>query len=72
MRKFIRRIWRLIFPQYILYINHRGKERTIHVKNFKKVSPKKINGTNIQGESFEIASKDAMDYFYEEYRDDLL
>jgi hypothetical protein len=55
----------------MLYVHHRGKDRTIHVKDFKKISPKKITGTNIQGEYFEIASKDAMDYFYEEYKDDL-
>ncbi len=70
-KRLIYRVWRSMFPQHILYVYHRGKDRVIHVKDFKKISPKKISGTNIQGEYFEIVSKDAMDYFYEEYRDDL-
>ena len=72
MKRYFRKLWRMLFPQYMLYVHHRGKDRTIHVKDFKKVSPKKITGTNIQGEYFEIASKDVMDYFYEEYKDDLV
>lgn len=71
MKKFFRKIWRGWFPQHMLYVTHRGKERVIHVKDFKKVSPKKITGTNIQGEFFELHSVEPMDYFIEEYRDDL-
>lgn len=64
-------MWRSFFPQHILYVTHRGKERKIHVKDFKKVSPKKISGTNIYGEAFELHSVEPMDYFIEEYKDDL-
>lgn len=71
MKKFFRKLWRSFFPQHILYVTHRGKERTIHVKNFKKVSPKKISGTNIHNEAFELHSVEPMDYFIEEYKDDL-
>lgn len=71
MIMFFRRIWRSLFPQYMLYVDHRGKEREIHVKEFKKKSPKRIAGVNIQGESFEIISVEPMDYYIEEYRDDL-
>jgi hypothetical protein len=71
MKKFFRKLWRGWFPQHILYVTHRSKERKIHVKSFKKISPKKITGTNIHNESFELHSVEPMDYFIEEYRDDL-
>lgn len=72
MKLFFRRIWRSIFPQHILYVDHRGKERRIHVKSFSKRSPKRIAGVNIHGEEFEIISVEPMDYYIEEYRDDLM
>jgi hypothetical protein len=71
MRKFFRRIWRSWFPQHILYVNHRGAERVIHVKDFKKRTPRRIVGVNLDGEEFEINSVEPMDYYIEEYRDDL-
>lgn len=72
IRKFFRRVWRSFFPQHMLYVNHRGKERVIHVKEFKKRTPKRIAGVNMQGEEFEIVSVEPMDYYIEEYRDDLM
>lgn len=71
MIKLFRRIWRSIFPQYILYVHHRGKDRVIHVKSFSKRSVKRITGVNIQNEEFEIVSVEPMDYYIEEYKDDL-
>lgn len=71
MRKIVKRLWRSVFPQYILYVNHRGKDRVIHVKSFSKRSQKRISGVNIQKETFEIVSVDPMDYYIEEYKDDL-
>ena len=72
IKKFFRRIWRNFFPQHMLYVHHRGQDRTIHVKEFHKRSPKRITGVNIQGEEFEIVSVEPMDYYIEEYRDDLM
>ena len=71
MRKFLRRIIRAFWPEYILYVTHRNKERIIHVAEFKKVSPKRIKGIKKTGEEFELISVDPMDYYIEEYRDDL-
>lgn len=71
MKKFLRRWWRSMFPQYILEVTHRGVNRRIHVVDFKKKTPKKLSGTNIEGEYFELISTEPMDYYVEEYRDDL-
>jgi hypothetical protein len=71
MKLFFRRLWRSMFPQYILFVDHRGNERVIHVKSFSKRSPKRIAGVNMEGESFEIVSVEPMEYYIEEYRDDL-
>ena len=71
MKKFLRQLWRSWFPQHILYVNHRGAERIIHVKDFKKRTPKRIVGINLDGEEFEINSVEPMDYYIEEYKDDL-
>ena len=43
----------------------------MYVKDFKKLSPKKIAGYNKDGEYFELISVEPMGYFVEEYRDDL-
>ena len=71
INKFFHRIWRGWFPHYMLYITHRGTEYTIYVTDFRKLSPRKISGKNKDGEYFEFISNDPMDYFYEEYRDNL-
>lgn len=71
MKKIFKRIYRSFFPQHMLYVNHRGKDRVIHVKSFKKTSPKRIAGVNIHKEEFEIVSVEPMDYYIEEYKDDL-
>jgi hypothetical protein len=71
MKKFFKRIWRKLFPHYVLYVTHRGKAYSIYVTDFKKLSAKKISGYNKDKEYFEFISTVAMDYFYEEYKDDL-
>ena len=71
MRRFFRRIWRSWFPQHILMVTHRGMERRIHVKSFKKITQKHIKGVNMEDETFELRSTEPMDYYIEEYRDDL-
>jgi len=71
MKKFFKRIMRALWPEHILYVTHRGKERIIHVKEFKKVTPKRIKGVKKTGEDFELVSIEPMDYYIVEYRDDL-
>jgi hypothetical protein len=71
VRKLFKRWWRNVFPQYILQVTHRGVDRRIHVIKFTKKTPKCLSGVNIEGESFELISTDPMDYYIEEYRDDL-
>jgi hypothetical protein len=71
MKKFFKRLWRGWFPHHYLYVTHRGKEHSIYVTSFKKLSPKKISGWNKDKEYFELISVEPMDYFVEEYRDDL-
>jgi hypothetical protein len=71
MRKLFRRWWRSMFPQYILQVTHRGVERRIHVVKFTKKTQKKLAGVNSDGETFELISTEPMDYYIEEYRDDL-
>ena len=71
MKKFFRRLWRSWFPHYYLYVTHRGNEHSIYVTDFKKLSPKKISGYNKDGEYFEFVSVEPMEYFIEEYKDDL-
>jgi hypothetical protein len=72
MKKFFRRIIRAFWPEHILYVTHRGKERIIHVKEFKKLGPKRIKGVKKTGEEFELVSIEPMDYYIVEYRDDLI
>jgi hypothetical protein len=71
LKKLPRRLWRAMFPQYVLYVQHRGKQQTIHIKSLRKKTPTKITGVNMQGEEFEIVSATPMDYYLEEFRDDL-
>jgi len=71
LRKFFKKLWRGWFPWYILEVTHRGKERIITVKDFKKKTPKLLSGYNSKGEWFEIKSNEPMDFYIEEYRDDL-
>lgn len=71
MKKFFKRLYRAFFPEFILYVKHRDKDRVIHVKNFDKISPKKIKGTTKRKEQFELVSNEPMDYYIIEYRDDL-
>jgi hypothetical protein len=61
----------MFWPEYILYVTHRSKERVIHVSNFKKLTPKRIKGIKKTGEEFELVSIEPMDYYVVEYRDDL-
>jgi len=72
MKKFFKRLWRSWFPHHYLYVTHRGKEYAMHVTSFKKLSAKKISGYNKDGEYFELISVEPMDYFIEEYKDDLI
>jgi len=71
MKLWLKRIWRWWNPQYTLEVTHRGKEYEIHVVEFKKRSPKKLSGINQYGEYFELVSNEPMDYYIEEYREDL-
>ena len=71
MKMFFRKWWRSMFPQYILEVKHRGVERRIHVVKFHKKNMKKLAGINVHGETFELMSKEPMDYYVVEYRDDL-
>lgn len=71
MKKFFKRVRRSLFPEHILYVTHRGKERVIHVAKFDKVSPKRIKGVKKTGEEFELVSIEPMEYYIVEYRDDL-
>jgi hypothetical protein len=71
MKKFFKRLWRGWFPHHYLYVTHRGKEHSVYVTDFKKLSPKKISGYNKDGEYFEFISIEPMEYLIEEYRDDL-
>jgi len=71
MKKFFRRLWRSWFPHYILEVTHRGVNRRIFVTEFIKKTPKAIIVVNDQGERVELISVEPMDYYIEEYRDDL-
>lgn len=71
MKKTFNRWWRSMFPQYILEVKHRGVDRRIHVTKFTKKTQKKLAGVNIEGESFELISTEPMDFYVQEYRDDL-
>ena len=52
LKKLPRRLWRAMFPQYVLYVQHRGKQQIIHIKSLRKKTPTKITGLNMQGEEF--------------------
>lgn len=69
--KFFRRIWRSMFPQYILRVEHRGQDRKVHIKTLHKKTPTKITGVNMQNEQFEIVSATPLNYYIVEYKDDL-
>ena len=69
--KWFKRLVRSFNPWYVLEVNHRGRERRIIVKDFKKKTPKVISGYDADGEWFELVSTEPMDYYVEEYTDDL-
>jgi hypothetical protein len=69
--KFFKRLYRAFFPEYILHVTHRGDERHIHVKDFKKLSPKRIKGVTKSNQEFDMVSNEPMDYYIIEYREDL-
>lgn len=71
MTKFFRNLWRYYNPWYVLEVTHRGRDLQIIVKDFKKKTPNLISGWDYTGEWFEIRSETPMDYFIEEYTDDL-
>ncbi len=71
MKRFLKLVYRKVFPEHYLYVVHNSKEYAIHVKKFKKISPTKISGYNKDGEYFEIFNSTPMNYYIEEYRDDL-
>ena len=71
MRKAVQRFIRSLNPWYRLEVTHRGLERKIIVKEFQKKSPKLITGYDLEGEWFELRSDTPMDYYIEEYTDDL-
>lgn len=71
MKKFFRRIIRAFWPQHILLVSFKGDDLKIHCKEIKKLSPKRIKGIKISGEGFELVSVEPMDYYIEEYKDDL-
>jgi hypothetical protein len=69
--KFFKKLYRAFFPEFILNVTHRGDDRKIHVKNFKKLSPKRISGVTKGNQEFDMVSNEPMDYYIIEYRDDL-
>ncbi len=71
MKKFFKKLWRGWFPWYKLALDHRGQERVVIVKDFKKKTPKYIKGIDMFGQSFEFSSVEPMSYYIIEYRDDL-
>jgi len=71
MRMFFRRLWRYLFPHYVLHVTHRNDKKVICVKKFTKKTPKRIAGVTTDGAEFEIVSVEPMDYYIEERRDDL-
>ena len=72
MRMFFRRLWRYFFPHYVLHVTHGKNKKVIYVKKFHKKTSKRITGITTAGAEFEIVSVNPMDYYVEEYRDDLL
>ena len=72
MKNFFKRVWRSWFPHHYLFVTHRGKEHIIYVTDFKKLTPKKISGYNKDKEYFEFISAEPMEYFIEEFKDDLV
>ena len=66
-----KRLIRNFNPWYILEVTHRGKDRRIIVKDFKKKTPKLLSGYDAEGKWFELKSETPMDFYLEEYRDDL-
>jgi len=67
----VKKIWRSFFPWYVLELTHRGNDIQIIVRDFKKKTPKLISGWDNEGKWFELRSDTPMDYFIEEYTDDL-
>ena len=66
-----KRLRRALNPWYVLEVTHRGQERRIIVKDFKKKTPKLLSGYDSDGNWFELKSDTPMDYYVAEYRDDL-
>lgn len=71
MTKLFRSLWRYFNPCYRLEVTHRGIDRKIIVKQFQKKTPKLITGYDSEGEWFELRADEPMDYYIEEYTDDL-
>ena len=71
MKRWFYKLWRSWNPWYVLEVDHRGKSRRIVVSDFKKKTPKHISGRTSEGEWFELKSDTPMDYYVEEYREDL-
>lgn len=71
MKDFFKKLSRKFNPWYILEVTHRGRERRMIVKEFKKKTPKHISGINVNDEFFELRSEEPMDYYVEEYKADI-
>lgn len=71
LAKIWKRIYRYFYPEYILYISHRGQSHEIHVKEFNKKTPKKISGITKNNQEFEFVSGYPMDYQILEVRNEL-
>jgi PIN domain nuclease of toxin-antitoxin system len=56
----------------VLHITHRKAKKVVHVKKFHKKTAKRITGITTAGAEFELVSVEPMEYYIEEYRDDLL
>ena len=69
--KWFKRLVRGWNPWYTLEVTHRGKIQRIIVKDFKKKTPKILSGWDADGKWFELVSTEPMDYFIEEYTEDL-
>ena len=65
------RLWRYLFPRYILRVTHDNKEYILNVKRFTRKSTKVIAGVDINDEHFQFVSANPLDYYIKENRDDL-
>jgi len=71
MKSWIYKLWRSWNPWYILEVDYHGTTKRIIVKDFKKKTPRHIKGINSDDERFELKSDVPMDYYVQEYKDDL-